>query len=725
MAPTGQSSGSPLREAGQRRPSDTVMENPHAPYPGAVEHPNAPSEQPYTPKIGPAWETGVKEADITFARPRDKAGTAMPPVEDAKRTGASAASMVQAQKEQALFADQEAMKAKVRLALMKPAYDVRDFYWTTGLWQKIARHTIFENTTLGIIAFNALWIAIDTDNNDSSSLLEAAPIFQVAEQLFCFYFSFEWFVRFKAFRVKRNGLKDGWFCFDSALVFMMVAETWVMTVVMIIMGGGSSSPLGNASILRLARLLRLSRMAKMLRSMPELMILIKGMVAAMRSVFFVMVLLAILMYVFAIAFTQMMADTVAGKKYFDGILPSMATLLCTGTFLDNLTVVVYDIGRDGILFACIFFVFVLLSALTVMNMLIGVLCEVVSAVAATEKEEMLLSFVKGKMQDVVKRIDQDGDMQISKVEFSKIMEDPEAVTALLEVGVDPEGLVDFTEFIFEGDGEEDNPNGDGDSQVEISLDFGQFMEVVMQFRGSNTATLKDIVDLRKWCHKELSSQFRKSRRMMRESVSSKAPSDATPSAGGSGPLSPGAGNRKNSVGGSFSEAALEIQRRCGRLEAFVATGLSELQDIRQELPALPPTAGRLGHEVDARRPGPPSLTNKMARLEDFLGDSMEEIDQIRAILCHINLQRQQPGFFTEELQRELKMLLGKLEGCVLSDELAEIKKLQAGSSRSPAFMGQDLKQLSTSVLGSFSMHLAELQALRDSLALEVPKSIVE
>ena len=39
-------------------------------------------------------------------------------------------------------------------------------------------------------------------------------------------------------------------------------------------------------------------------------------------------------------------------------------------------------------------VFILLASLTVMNMLIGILCEVVSVVSSVEKEQLVLSFVK-------------------------------------------------------------------------------------------------------------------------------------------------------------------------------------------------------------------------------------------------------------------------------------------------------------------------------------------
>eukprot|EP00438_Fugacium_kawagutii_P003581 Skav221589 [mRNA] locus=scaffold1698:169836:175186:+ [translate_table: standard] len=88
---------------------------------------------------------------------------------------------------------------------------------------------------------------------------------------------------------------------DCILVFLMVSETFVVTMILLIMKDGPTSfGFGNAGILRLFRLLRLTRMARMLRSMPELMILIKGMAAATTSVLFIFCLQLILLYVFAI-----------------------------------------------------------------------------------------------------------------------------------------------------------------------------------------------------------------------------------------------------------------------------------------------------------------------------------------------------------------------------------------------------------------------------------------
>eukprot|EP00928_Gymnodinium_smaydae_P011598 TRINITY_DN14262_c0_g4_i1.p1 TRINITY_DN14262_c0_g4~~TRINITY_DN14262_c0_g4_i1.p1 ORF type:complete len:813 (-),score=191.96 TRINITY_DN14262_c0_g4_i1:85-2490(-) len=393
------------------------------------------------------------------------------------------------------FFDAEDFKARVGRLITKSQYDVSLLYHETGWFRTLATNSAFENITLMVIAVNALWIAIDTDNNDATVLLEAEPIFIFADNFFCMYFSFEWFVRFMAFRRKRDGFKDAWFVFDSLLVAMMVGETWVMTVVMMLMGGEGGSALGNASVLRLLRLLRLSRLVRMLRSMPELMILIKGMASASRSLCITLVLLLLLIYIFAIIFRQLTDGSITGALYFNSIPGSMYSLLLHGTFLDNLGPVCNTIGNPETgspIYLILFFLFLSMAALMVMNMLIGVLCEVVSAVAATEKEQMELCHVREKMQQIIAAIDKDEDMRISKVEFQAILENVDAMTVLGEVGVQPSALVDFATYIFD----------DGDSN-EITLSFEDFMELVLQLRDCKVATVKDMVNLQKIVRDEM------------------------------------------------------------------------------------------------------------------------------------------------------------------------------------------------------------------------------
>eukprot|EP00435_Cladocopium_sp_Y103_P073371 s126_g43.t1 len=113
-----------------------------------------------------------------------------------------------------VFLDTEEMKQRVKDALAKPSYTVFDFYYKTGLFQWIAKCQSFETATLIVIGFNALWLAHDTNSNNSSSLLDARIDFQIAEIFFCSYYALEWFIRFMAFERKCNCLRDGWFVFD-------------------------------------------------------------------------------------------------------------------------------------------------------------------------------------------------------------------------------------------------------------------------------------------------------------------------------------------------------------------------------------------------------------------------------------------------------------------------------------------------------------------------------
>lgn len=412
----------------------------------------------------------------------------------------------------AVFADASEMKEKIRQTVSTKAYNVADFYHKTGVAQAVARSSIFENVTLGVILFNAVWIAVDTDFNLADFLLDADPPFIVAENFFCAYFSMEWLTRFCAFRRKRDGLQDFWFVFDSALAGLMVLETWVMTSIMYASKSSSSGTPFDPAVLKLFRLMRLSRMmrmARLLRAMPELMILIKGMAVAMRSVVFTLSLLMIIMYVFAIAIRQLTRDTDSGDMYFSSVPTSMFSLLMNAILPDQNTMVYYCANDESTsflnrgIYVILMLVFILLGSLTVMNMLVGVLVEVVSVVSSVEKESLVVNFVKAQLHSLMcDELDADSEGKISKTDFAKLLMNKFAAQILGEVGVDVVGLVDFQDHIFK----------DTDD-----ITFADFMEVVLQLRGTNNATVRDIVDLRKFVSEQINTmEKRMSARMSLE-----------------------------------------------------------------------------------------------------------------------------------------------------------------------------------------------------------------
>lgn len=138
-----------------------------------------------------------------------------------------------------------------------------------------------------------------------------------------------------------------------------------------------------------------------------------------------------------------------------------------------------------------FLFFILMVTITIMNMLVGVLVGVVSTVSNVEQEQLVVTFVKENLLSVLRSIqssDHLRDGTISREEFSVMLHSPEAIRAFNMLGVDVLGLVDLSEFIFHG----------GDE-----LEFVEFIDLCLQLRGSNQATVKDIVDLRKFIFMEL------------------------------------------------------------------------------------------------------------------------------------------------------------------------------------------------------------------------------
>jgi len=398
-------------------------------------------------------------------------------------------------KKRQVFADADAMKEKLRSTLCKKEYNVHDYYHPTGLWQLLAKSPWFDTVTLMMIAFNALWMSYDTDVNKAVLLIDAEPQFWVVEHSFCLFFTLEWLTRFMSFKDKKNCIRDSWFIFDSMLTFLMVLENWVLSIIVLVLPSYGARGLGsvNIRILRISRLSRLARMAKLLRALPELMVLLKGLSVAFRTVVFTLCLLGFIIYVFALAFVQLARETPLSTGDFKDVPTAMLCLLVRGT-LPDMEGIIMDTLEVHVGFTALVLLFILIASVTVLNMLVGVLVDVVSVVSAVEKEALEVTYAKEQVLSMMENdLDEDNDKMISKSEFAKLLQKEQAAKALQNVGVDVVGLVDFTDFIF--------PD-------EKDITFPDFMEVVLSLRGKNVATVKDVVDLRKFMGIDMKIQLK-------------------------------------------------------------------------------------------------------------------------------------------------------------------------------------------------------------------------
>jgi hypothetical protein len=275
--------------------------------------------------------------------------------------------------------------------------------------------------------------------------------------------------------------------FDSALVTLYLFDPFILSLVTAMSsGGGLNLP---TSVLRLLRLARLSRLVRMLRSLPELMIMIKGMITATGVVGYTLFLLLVVTYVFAIALTQLARGTPLSEDgaYLSCVALAMYSLTIHGTFLDDLADFANALkAQDSPLLLITATIFVVLASMTVLNMLIGMLSEVVSSVAAEERFGILTDTVYEKFKLVMTTLDSDCDGKVSYKEFQHIVDHPHALQAFQTLKVDPEIVVDFAQDWFLD--EKGEPK---------SLDLQEFMDMVMDLRGGQSVTLKELMRMKK------------------------------------------------------------------------------------------------------------------------------------------------------------------------------------------------------------------------------------
>jgi len=316
----------------------------------------------------------------------------------------------------------------------------------------VVRSFSFQMMTIFMIVINALWLGVDVEWNhtqlvvDDDDKLPLEPWSVIVGWFFCIFFSFEIGLRFLSFRRKLNCLCDGWFIFDSILVAFMALELWLLPLIALMVGSSSGGNLSSLSSLRLIRLLRLARMGRLMQFFPELLTLVKGMVKGFNGTVFVLLFLAGITYIFAIAFTSQVAtaphqrlaeepsrsEPTEAEYMFGSIGSSMMTLFTNGMLGDNLYQTMTAIKDDSLVMYWVFIAYFCISAMTLLNMLIGILCDVINMTASQEEATIKQRQFKDHLRPIFHAFDTDGNDYVTVHEWDKVMETAELKQRVLQ-----------------------------------------------------------------------------------------------------------------------------------------------------------------------------------------------------------------------------------------------------------------------------------------------------
>lgn len=356
--------------------------------------------------------------------------------------------------------------------------------YNSGWCGRLVKNDLFERTTIVIIIFNSIAIGWDADHTarfgKADNLYDGPIGFIIVENFFATYFTGEILIRLFAYKHICGWMFDGWFLFDSLLVMFMVTETWVLPAM------GGESPLGQFSILRLLRLLRITRVAKLMRMFPELLMIVKGISAASRAVVWTAVLLVMVSFTWAILFTNeyhqgSLPDEAFGEEevefLFGSIGKSMRHLLVMGTILDDVTYCTDTIRASGkmmMLFA--FIVYILLNSFTLMNMLLGILVEVVGNTAQGETSRAVEETFKEIVLEAFSTLPLEPDESITFNKFLTLRDNEKLMKALEILDVQERHFDSYALQLFRVD-------NDG---VGIQIEMDNLADVMVKMKPGST-----------------------------------------------------------------------------------------------------------------------------------------------------------------------------------------------------------------------------------------------
>ncbi|MBA4502735.1 ion transporter [Marinobacterium marinum] len=237
-------------------------------------------------------------------------------------------------------------------------------YWhglQDGL-ERLRANTIFESFVIGVIIASALLIGAKT-YEEASRFDQWLVWMDTAVTLF---FLFEILVRMAAEKRFLNFFRNGWNIFD----FIIVVASLV--------------PINDSEMVLVARLLRVFRVLRLVSMIPELRILLAALVKSIPRMGYVALLMFIIFYIYA----------AIGSFMFNGIDPvlwgnisiSMLTLFRVATF-EDWTDVMYD-TMEVYPYSWVFYLtFIFLTAFVFLNMMIGIVLDVMQKESAAEQLE--------------------------------------------------------------------------------------------------------------------------------------------------------------------------------------------------------------------------------------------------------------------------------------------------------------------------------------------------
>jgi voltage-gated sodium channel len=217
---------------------------------------------------------------------------------------------------------------------------------------KLKESPAFQYSVIFIIVINAITIGVGT--YDLDYIITKA--ISISDYLITVFFVIEIVIRFIGEPNKKDFFKSGWNIFDTIIVLI------------------SLIPIPNNSSFLLLRLLRVFRVLRIISVIPELKKIIEALLGSIKRVFYVGLLLFIILYIYA-SIGSILFNFDAPEQWGD-VGVAMITLfqVLTLSSWEQVMLPLQDIYWWAWIY---FFSFIIICGITMLNLLIAILVDVV------------------------------------------------------------------------------------------------------------------------------------------------------------------------------------------------------------------------------------------------------------------------------------------------------------------------------------------------------------
>jgi voltage-gated sodium channel len=289
-----------------------------------------------------------------------------------------------------------------------------------GCCASIIKLDIYRYIMVGIIVFNSIWVGIDADNNKdytSTGSLDSGITF-VIESILCAIFLVEILTRMLAKYPKvgnffyENSSFQRMNILDFLITMLTMIDDWILSFAL---PSHDNEEIELFVLVRAARLFRLIRLFVLIDSLS---FLAKALGEAMKSVFATFVILITAIYIWAVVFTEWSEDANMESvspyfvDHYSTLFLSMLSMFELAIYDDAMNQV-RTVLAESVLMGILLLIFIVIGGFLILNVLIGVIADVVSEQSDLEQARHLVD----QMDEVFSFIDHDGNDRMTRAEF--------------------------------------------------------------------------------------------------------------------------------------------------------------------------------------------------------------------------------------------------------------------------------------------------------------------